>query len=279
MNRAQQNTGAFIQRVLWLMACPAVFTASPSQAADPEIQVADQSLYGDCEDKALRAVKFLRSDIPNDPQLLAAISNCIRTAPLVEASCDYQLDREPILRQLFEDESLWHISCVDYDAPKSAEADVDIYGVEVRFDFEFVRDNTESRIASVLAHEVMHNMGFQHSATGVFYDLTVPEQVETCINSGGAPAAPPYPNYLDRSLCCVDGPLCITGLGCFNREDGCVNVTPSGEIDTAYPPAESSRLYCGTLFVREDGIMLDPLVQGDALICTSMVDPSGMSHP
>ncbi|SFL23822.1 hypothetical protein SAMN04488518_1264 [Pseudovibrio ascidiaceicola] len=54
-------------------------------------------------------------------------------------------------------------------------------------DRDFIRDNSPRRIASVMAHETMHNNGLNHRANdfgSIYYKNTVPEQIEACYLTG-----------------------------------------------------------------------------------------------
>ena len=59
-------------------------------------------------------------------------------------------------------------------------------GGGMSFDKSFVRNNTTKRIASVIAHELMHNSGFKHMKDNrhPLYPNTVSEQIEACILKG-----------------------------------------------------------------------------------------------
>ncbi|MEM7064330.1 MAG: hypothetical protein AAF572_14335 [Cyanobacteria bacterium P01_B01_bin.77] len=54
----------------------------------------------------------------------------------------------------------------------------------MKVDRDFVRNNSRLRVASVLAHELMHNNGLNHSKNdkgSTLYPNTVPEQIESCV--------------------------------------------------------------------------------------------------
>ncbi|KZK86300.1 hypothetical protein PsW64_01553 [Pseudovibrio sp. W64] len=60
-------------------------------------------------------------------------------------------------------------------------------------DRDFIRDNSPRRIASVMAHETMHNNGLNHRANdfgSIYYKNTVPEQIEACYLTGKPNAWP-----------------------------------------------------------------------------------------
>ncbi|MDJ0808276.1 MAG: hypothetical protein QNJ78_15775, partial [Gammaproteobacteria bacterium] len=57
----------------------------------------------------------------------------------------------------------------------------------LRMDPDFAKNSTNRRIASVIAHELMHNNGLNHGKNDVgskYYKNTVNEQIESCILNG-----------------------------------------------------------------------------------------------
>ncbi len=58
---------------------------------------------------------------------------------------------------------------------------------EMKIDRNFVRGSSRKRIASVIAHETMHNNGLNHDPNDFgtkYYGNTVPEQIEACVVDG-----------------------------------------------------------------------------------------------
>lgn len=139
----------------------------------------------------------------------AAFENCVWSAPLVETgfyasglylqteSCGIQLDRTPLVEALMELPRLT-IHCEDLISQPgistNAEAEVAIRGNELTINRKFLAGSaSDARVAAVIAHEIMHNRGFRHETHPLGYELyplTIPEQIEACVERGIPNAAP-----------------------------------------------------------------------------------------
>lgn len=72
--------------------------------------------------------------------------------------------------------------CADLDDNVNAQAALDISGEVLTLDNSFIDGSTVRRLASVIAHEVLHNRGYTHPSSATsFYSNTVNEQAEACI--------------------------------------------------------------------------------------------------
>lgn len=86
----------------------------------------------------------------------------------------------------FVNSHITRVRCTDL-SQANARARVKISGEMLKIDRDFMRSNKELRIASVIAHELAHNQGFQHRRNDYgskYYGNTVPEQVESCVWKG-----------------------------------------------------------------------------------------------
>jgi hypothetical protein len=127
---------------------------------------------------------------------------CIESAPLVEFNCSAGQSRPEIVDR-FRGTEFTKITCYWGSNQFNAEAPVGIGNSQLEIDHGFVADSTEVRIASVIAHEIMHNRGYrhvEHNAGSTYYPNTVPEQVEACILNGApnASAGPLTDDFTDR---------------------------------------------------------------------------------
>jgi hypothetical protein len=113
-----------------------------------------------------------------------AYKNCLAGAALVENKCLIGATIADYIRR----DDVTKISCVQFKKDDTnAEAPVGIDGEKLKLDHDFIASNTAKRVASVIAHELMHNRGFRHvqnPAGSLKYGNTVPEQVEACVLNG-----------------------------------------------------------------------------------------------
>lgn len=223
-------------------------------------------LDGSCNDvqasTALDAWKYLALDIRNDAGLRSNVTSCIMNAHIVEADCTTQNDRSSILSALLEAEYHWQLECTDLPSGRDvngnpttvfADSHVAIEGAKMRLDRSYLSSGvTKEELAGTMAHELMHNRGFTHSANPLgsrLYELTVPEQVNACIrnaDSSGASNSDPDPDYWDRKLCCE-------GAGAhFCDSRGCYSMMgyTCGPVEDSLPNIGYN--YCG-VFVQQDG--------------------------
>lgn len=137
----------------------------------------------------------------------ARFDQCLANARLVETGrgrnvedCQLQNDRSELSRAILEN-TFVEATCEDLnpDGPSadgsvvSARGALGIDDTRIRVDHNFLATSSAQRVAAVIAHEIMHNRGFSHSANDFGtsrYGLTVPEQVEACVTTG-TPNAPP----------------------------------------------------------------------------------------
>ena len=107
---------------------------------------------------------------------------CLQGAALVENNCKTGHHIADLLKK-------WEwtkVTCYD-SRTANAEAEVGISGEEMKVDRTFLAKSNATRIASVMAHELMHNRGFRHKQNdfgSTLYRNTVPEQAEACVLSG-----------------------------------------------------------------------------------------------
>lgn len=117
----------------------------------------------------------------------AAFKNCIQSASLVEFSCPAGQGRDDIFDD-FVNTSVTNITCASLAPSVSGDAPVGISGTQLRLDHAFLNGTSSgSVIASVVAHEIMHNRGYSHQQNPfgtTFNPNTVPEQVEQCVLAG-----------------------------------------------------------------------------------------------
>jgi hypothetical protein len=251
---------------------------APAAAQDsPDVGVLSEALSigvdidGSCDyaqaTAALDAWEYLAIEIRTSEQLYSHVFNCVLNARIVEADCATQTDRSAIQRALLEDDYHWQFECVDFPPGQDmngnptqtlADAHINISGAKMRLDKSFLSSSSKEYIAGTMAHELMHNRGFTHSANdfgSVLYSMTVPEQVATCVSTAGTTANPnprPYPDYWDRELCCE-------GQGfrfCDSR--GCYTMTGNVcmPVDDSLPDIGYN--YCGLFIQHEVGAAINP---------------------
>lgn len=239
---------------------------SSSREAQAETETVP-TLADACQDKASKAVRYLRTDIRANAAIWSSISDCIRTAPFVETTCEHQNDRSDLLFKIFDDSGeLWHVHCANLDPNVNGEAEVDIYGVDLDLDYDFVANNTIERIASVIAHETAHNLGYEHRLNPIisaYYPLTVPEQVEACVRTGGTANSPALSGFIERKNCCGDPQGFCNAVECFDMTD----------YTFLDDPTDGHR-YWGNFFIQSDGSYLMGSENPDAYICAWVEVPS-----
>jgi hypothetical protein len=133
---------------------------------------------------------------------LPAFRACVESAPLVEFSCPSGQGRQHIVDS-FRFTQVTHIECHTFDGNANADAHVGISDTKLRIDRSFLMASTPRRVASVIAHEIMHNRGYthsQHDFETTYFDNTVNEQVESCILTGSPHASrgPLTDSFADR---------------------------------------------------------------------------------
>jgi hypothetical protein len=146
--------------------------------------------YDDCTDQEVLALHGAIGVLYDE-----AINNygnfreCMREAPLVEDRCWDPVDIAETIRQ----DKVVKIQCAQLDALNAnATAPVSISGELMKVDTDFIANNTHRSIASVIAHELTHNRGFEHQENDFgsqYYSNTVPEQIEACILWGSPNAS------------------------------------------------------------------------------------------
>ena len=180
---------------------------------------------------------FINGQIRTNARSRAAFVDCIESAQLVDTgSCNVQLNRSAIYLPIIETDYNWRFECEQLDGSANADGEVKIQGARMRFDVGFLGENVDNaiRVAGVMGHELMHNRGFNHGeVTDELYSLTVPEQVEACIQNlifGGSPNRPPYEDYWDRRECCHNPRHSFSdSRSTYNPYEACTS-TPSGNI-------------------------------------------------
>lgn len=182
---------------------PAEFETEGSLAVHGEELVNGWSING-CtttrRNKAQQAISALQSQVLNN---MANLRSCMRNAALVE---NRQRPGFEIPLSLL-DHKTTTVTCealngrdVDPGTTINARAPVAVSGQQMRVDHAFLDTASVAQIASVMAHELMHNKGFTHSTYGfgsTYYGNTVPEQMEACVESairnGGTATPNPCP--------------------------------------------------------------------------------------
>jgi hypothetical protein len=178
---------------------------------------------------------FLNGHMRSNAATRNTFINCIENAQLVDTeSCDVQLNRSAIYLPITETDYNWRFECTNLD-DANADGRVKIEGARMRFDVGFLGEqvNNAIRVAGVMGHELMHNRGFSHeNVPPHLYKLTVPEQVEACIQNtifGGA-SNEPDPDHWDRRACCEDPRHAFSdSRSTYEPFDSCIQ-TPSGTI-------------------------------------------------
>jgi hypothetical protein len=166
-----------------------------------------------------------------------ALQTCLTNAALVENTCH----TGPQIAEYLRQDDVTHILCSDLgcyvDATGTtlctlAEAPVRISGEQLTLDRSFVAGFGAQMIASVMAHELMHNRGFRHVENpfgSTLYPNTVPQQMAACILNGvanpwaGAGTAPPQctHNPCSSSQKCCDPDPNGGCLRCIGRNLEC----------------------------------------------------------
>lgn len=154
--------------------------------------------------------------------LMPDFEHCIRSAMLVEASCTDLVDRQRIINALMADQ-FWDYECKVVPGEGWASGGVSIQGTKMRLDHNLLLESPE-RVASVMAHELMHNRGFRHAVNDVdktpFYNLTVPEQVEQCVLvATGLGSSPNQPiQSLEDPMHACNGAAWCDATDCYHNE-------------------------------------------------------------
>jgi len=108
---------------------------------------------------------------------------CMDDAYLVE----YQRHSGHTIARKFVNAKVTKVKCTELNK-SNGEAPIDIKKQKMKIDHNFARSQKPKRIASVIAHELAHNLGYGHPGSndfgGKYYGNTVPEQVEACILNG-----------------------------------------------------------------------------------------------
>jgi hypothetical protein len=112
-----------------------------------------------------------------------AFRNCMESAPSIEFSCHEQ--RNPIkAAESLKLQAYTTVKCVDLAAGINGRAPVSINGSNLTLDDDFLAHSSARRVASVIAHEIMHNRGYRHETNDFgskYYQNTIPEQIEACV--------------------------------------------------------------------------------------------------
>lgn len=138
------------------------------------------------------AMNLLVNDLGSN---FVAFQACINSTPLVEFSCAADQSRERIIDQLLATQ-VTNINCRQLAPNVLGEAPISVSAGQLSVDHNFVLNSTTADLAATIAHEIMHNWGYQHSQNAFgsqFYPNTVPEQVEACVRQG-------FPNASQGSL-------------------------------------------------------------------------------
>ncbi len=132
---------------------------------------------------------------------LAAFRSCMNSAPLVEFSCPSGQGREHAVDS-FRNSDITRIECIDLPPGTAADAHVGISETKMRMDRDFLMSHTGRSVASVIAHEIMHNRGYthrEHDFGTPYYDNTVPQQIRACILGSANPSDGPLTDtFADR---------------------------------------------------------------------------------
>ena len=139
--------------------------------------------------------------------------SCLKSAEFVENKGVNYLDIASSLKSA----DLVDIHCRDLEPNILGEAPVDIRGTRLSIDRGFISSGTTARLAGTIGHEIMHNRGFRHSEYpfgSPHYPLTVPEQVEACLQTG-------TPNLPAPNTCIINNKPYKTGEQ-FRKSLGCI---------------------------------------------------------
>jgi|GEM_PF-6411085 hypothetical protein len=141
--------------------------------------------------KILDAMALLKPLVVDDP---APLVECLRKAVFV---LDNNSWIEDLVQRLSENQ-ITHIACLG-GCNAHACAPLNKSHEYLNMNKGFLANNTAARVATVIAHELMHNKGFTHPKAGYFsYKYTVPEQIERCLGDIIAQEPNPNPNGIDR---------------------------------------------------------------------------------
>ncbi len=113
----------------------------------------------------------------------AALIRCMDKAYLVEHNREGPTKIVGLLTRA----KVTKFKCRNLDSANASAHRVYMKRGVMNMDRDFVRNNTPLRIASVIAHETMHNNGLNHRANdngSKYYGNTVPEQIEACYLTG-----------------------------------------------------------------------------------------------
>lgn len=142
----------------------------------------------------------------------AQFANCVNSAELIEAGCNDQIDRTRIIETVAQHEYV-EFTCKDLNVDKKpmehttlALGAVDIPELRMWVDPKLIA-MTPTFIAGVMAHEMMHNIGFRHVENPIDtagYKLTVPQQVRACVRRGTPNAAPA--GHVSQLNICLNAP-------------------------------------------------------------------------
>ena len=111
---------------------------------------------------------------------------CMSAAPSVEFICHNALNPVRTAQSLRSGRVYTTIKCRNLRGANGS-AYANIRGNNLNLDRNFINTNTPRRIASVIAHEIMHNRGYLHSVNDFgsrYYPNTIPEQIEACVLYG-----------------------------------------------------------------------------------------------
>lgn len=106
------------------------------------------------------------------------LAACVRDAPLIwnHGFCSEQLVA------LMRNSEVTQIRCASLDPNVAGQAQLDIEAQRITLDHSYIQSASFKRLAGVIAHELMHNYGFDHPESGEpMYSNTVPEQVQSCV--------------------------------------------------------------------------------------------------
>jgi len=223
-------TNGVFTTLMCLLAVSAVALPTTVVNADAGFHSHDCSME---EDRAIEAAWHFLFDEIRGP-LMPAFESCVRDAELVETPCGDQYDRMRLINALMVDQ-YWDFFCTDLEPNVAASAHA-MDATEMNLDHDLLLQSTP-RIASVMAHELMHNRGYNHEENpsgSLLYDLTVPEQIEACVRVAAGDFAGPNEvaashqnEFYSRCGFCDNGArqhrACPAGWWGIGRDSVCVD--------------------------------------------------------
>ena len=135
---------------------------------------------GGLEQKVIDSFELFRWKARNNRN---ALIGCMRLAYLVE----HNKAGPTKIVNLLTKGKVTKIKCRNLTGKNASAHRVYIKRGVMKMDRDFIRESTTIRIASVIAHETMHNNGLNHRKNdfgSLYFENTVPEQIESCFLSG-----------------------------------------------------------------------------------------------